>query len=78
MTIEFHVEKETNFIVLHIQDLNVTEKVIFFDFLLYRSVDICDPSTVFRAELLFNDIVLRPVAFTVINLLLTEKIMFDP
>lgn len=30
VTIEFHVEKETNFIVLHIQDLNITEKVIFF------------------------------------------------
>lgn len=28
VTIEFHVEKETNFIVLHIQDLNITEKVI--------------------------------------------------
>lgn len=28
VTIEFHVERETNFIVLHIQDLNVTEKVI--------------------------------------------------
>lgn len=27
VTIEFHVEKETNFIVLHTQDLNVTEKV---------------------------------------------------
>lgn len=27
VTIEFHVEKETNFIVLHSQDLNVTEKV---------------------------------------------------
>jgi len=26
--IEFHVEKETNFIVLHVQDLNITEKVI--------------------------------------------------
>lgn len=30
MTIEFHVEKETKFIVLHIQDLNITEKVILF------------------------------------------------
>lgn len=30
VTIEFHVEKETNFIVLHIQDLNITEKVILF------------------------------------------------
>lgn len=28
VTIEFHVEKETNFILLHIQDLNVTEKAI--------------------------------------------------
>lgn len=28
VTIEFHVEKETNFIVLHIQELNVTEKAI--------------------------------------------------
>lgn len=27
VTIEFHVEKETNFIVLHSQDLNITEKV---------------------------------------------------
>lgn len=30
VTIEFHVEKETNFIVLHIQDLNITEKVSLF------------------------------------------------
>lgn len=28
VTIDLHVEKETNFIVLHIQDLNVTEKAI--------------------------------------------------
>lgn len=28
MTIEFHVEKETNFIVLHSQELNITEKAI--------------------------------------------------
>lgn len=27
VTIEFHVEKETNFIVLHIQELNITEQV---------------------------------------------------
>lgn len=27
VTIEFHVEKETNFIVLHSQELNITEKV---------------------------------------------------
>lgn len=27
VTIEFHVEKETNSIVLHSQDLNITEKV---------------------------------------------------
>ncbi|EDW25078.1 GL23039 [Drosophila persimilis] len=28
VTIDLHIEKETNFIVLHIQDLNVTEKAI--------------------------------------------------
>lgn len=39
VTIEFHVEKETNFIVLHIQDLNVTEKVIF-------CVVICVPTAI--------------------------------
>lgn len=27
VTVEFYVEKETNFIVLHAQDLNITEKV---------------------------------------------------
>lgn len=27
VTIDLFIEKETNFIVLHIQDLNVTEKV---------------------------------------------------
>lgn len=27
VTVEFHVEKETNFIVIHAQDLNITEKV---------------------------------------------------
>lgn len=27
VTIELHVDKETNFIVLHAQDLNITEKV---------------------------------------------------
>lgn len=30
VTIEFHVEKETNFIVLHSQELNITEKVSRF------------------------------------------------
>ncbi|EDS40362.1 alanyl aminopeptidase [Culex quinquefasciatus] len=28
VTVEFHVEKETNFIVLHAQDLNITEKAL--------------------------------------------------
>lgn len=27
VSIEFHVEKEMNFIVLHAQNLNITEKV---------------------------------------------------
>lgn len=31
VTVEFHVEKETNFIVLHAQDLNITEKVNHFN-----------------------------------------------
>ena len=35
VTVEFHVEKETNFIVLHAQDLNITEKVTESTNLLY-------------------------------------------
>jgi hypothetical protein len=41
VTIEFYVEKEANFIVLHAQDLNITEKVnmllyfLFFYFNFY-------------------------------------------
>lgn len=27
VTVEFHVEKETSFLVLHSQDLNITERV---------------------------------------------------
>lgn len=37
VTIEFHVERETNSIVLHIQDLNVTEKVRPYYFIIIRS-----------------------------------------
>lgn len=32
VTIDLFMEKETNFIVLHIQDLNVTDRVSFNNF----------------------------------------------